>query len=114
MTLNSSQECACRMLDEYRGDTSRKRKPLVILASDEDVRGVRQIIGGSMPLGAECHGATWLNEDEKVAVHRFSDEIPAFPEGFLLAVCNGGHVYTDTALKKVKEWRDAAKDVLLG
>jgi hypothetical protein len=114
MTLKSSQECACRMLDEYRGDTSRKVRPLVILASDEDAHDVRKIVNGSMPLGAECLGATWRHEDELVAVHRFSDPVPDYPEGFLLAVCNGGHAYSDGDLESVRRWRGAAKDVLLG
>lgn len=111
MALKSSQECACRMLDEHRGDTSRKT-PLVILAADEDSNDVRQIVGSSMPLGAQCVGATWRNGEEMVSVHRFSDPVPDFHAEFALAVCNGGHTYSDDDLRNVKRWRNAAKTIL--
>jgi len=110
--MKSSQECACRVLDDHRADTSRKG-PLVILTPNSEVHNVRQIVGGSMGLGAECYGATWLDEDgQMVTVRKFEDEIPDFHTEFALAVCNGGQSYTTQDVQDMKRWRTAAKITL--
>lgn len=113
MTLKNSQECACRLLDEYRSDTSRMKRPLVILTDTNDLADVRKIVGGSMPLGSECHGAGWKDSSGRsISVRKYSDPVPDFQGDFILAVCNGGQPYSERDRKDMKRWRKAAKDIV--
>lgn len=111
MTLSNAQECACRVLDEHRTDSSRKKRPFVILAHREDVRGVRNMVSASMPPGSECFGANWRAPNgEIIAVRSLDEDVPTYADGFDLDVCNGGRDYSADERRHVERWRKAVQD----
>lgn len=105
--MNNIQECACRAIDEYRKDTS--RKPLLVLAPRTDVSDVRNMISISMTHETESSGSVWRIPDGRIiSVHQYGDAPPKIEGGFELAVCNGGIPLTEEECRFLKRWRDAA------
>jgi hypothetical protein len=113
MTMRTAQECACRVLDTHRADVDRKDRPFVIIATDDDVIDVRNMVSVSMPPGSECFGSTWRSpEGETVQIKRYNDSVPQYRNGFDLVICNGGRILSAPQREAINRWRQAARKVL--
>ena len=109
MSLRTAQDCACRVIDDRRKDSSRSSRPLVIVTANRDLKEVRKMVSASMPPGSECFGAVWRSpEGEVVSVRAYEEKVPPFQDGFEVAVCNGGQEYSADERKHVDRWRKAA------
>lgn len=105
MSLTPTQECACRAVRDMKPG-----KHHVLLASQEEIKQVRNIVGVSLSLDSECYGSVWKSPTgELVSVHRYHDTPPNLEGGFELIVCNGGRDPTPTEKKDLERWRDASK-----
>jgi len=108
--LKNSQDCACRAIDNHWAATPRKRRPFVVLTSEDDYAEVQKVVSVSMPDGSECLGSVWRTPDgELVTVRKYMDPLPTYEDGFELSVCNGGRVYSTPETKNIKRWRNAAR-----
>ena len=106
--MKSTRDCTCLAVRE-RLEASPGR-PLVILTSKEVRRVVQSMVAISLPEDSICTGSTWSTPTgHRFSVRAYEDDLPGFPSGFDLHVCNGGRPGTDQERREMKKWRDASK-----
>ena len=97
------EECSCRIL------SNRKASPnthLVILASSNKVREIRNIVAVSLDEGSFCTGNLWREPDGRtVEVLEYNDKAPSYETAYDLEICNGGEPLTPEDLMQAKRWR---------
>lgn len=102
--MTSAQECAARILENWD-----RKRPLCILAATEDVRGVRAIVGATVPAESVCSGESWtLVEGSEVFVQAFTDSPFKRTGGYELALCNGGRELQSPDRAGMEKWLSAS------
>lgn len=100
--LTSVQECACKALD-----TRNPSRHLVIIASAEDAKQVRGIVGSSIPPDSRCVGHSWvLPSGERISIFPFSEK--PIRGAFDLCICNGGRELSTKEREEITKWEAAA------